>query len=82
VVPDLGELIDAIGLRLAALDINSRQAAQTTLQQFREVGAQSNEIVSAFHGQDEWADGIERTLSWHLTMVQRMSRQIGADRRH
>jgi hypothetical protein len=62
-VPDLGELIDAIGLRLAALDINSRQAAQTTMQQIREVGAQGSEIVSVFRGQDERADGMSALLT-------------------
>jgi hypothetical protein len=77
VLPDLGKLIDAIEMKLAAMDINSRQAAQTTVQQFRALDARGDETAGAFHELAERMDGVDRTLSWHLTMVQRMSRWIG-----
>ena len=76
-LPDLGKLIDVIEMKLAAMDINSRQAAQTTMQQFRAMDAQGDETAGALRELAERMDGFNRTLSWHLIMVRRMSRWIG-----
>jgi hypothetical protein len=65
-------------MKLAAVDINSRQAAQTTVQQFRAMDARGDETASAVRELAERMDGANRTLSWHLTMVRRMSRWIGS----
>lgn len=78
VLPDLGKLINAIEMKLAAIDINTRQAAQTTVQQFRAMDARADETAGAFRELAERADGVDRTLSWHLIMVRRMSRWIGS----
>lgn len=76
-LPDSGKLIDAIEMKLAAINMNSQQAAQTTEQQFRAMDAQGDETADAFRELAERTDGFNRTLSWHLIMVRRMSRWIG-----
>jgi hypothetical protein len=77
VMPDAGKLIDAIELRLAALDINSRQAAQIATQQLKEISARSGDTAANYHGCSERAADVDRTLSWHVTMAKRMFVQLG-----
>ena len=77
-LPDLGKLIDAIEIKLAAMDINNRQAAQTTVQKFKAMDIRGDETAGAFRELAERTDGFNRTLSWHLTMVRRMFRWIGS----
>lgn len=74
--PDVGKLINAIELRLATLDINSRQAAQITAQQLKEISARGSDTAAGFHQCSVRAGDAERTLSWHLTMAKRMFVQI------
>lgn len=76
-VPDAGKLIDAIELRLAALDINSRQAAQIVAQQLKEIGARSGGIAADYHECSQRAADVDRTLGWHVTMAKRMFVQLG-----
>jgi hypothetical protein len=78
VLPDLGKLINAIEMKLAAIDINSQQAAQTTVRQFKAIDIRGDETASAFQKLAERTDSFNRTLSWHLTIVRRMSRWIGS----
>jgi hypothetical protein len=77
VMPDIGKLIDAIERRLAALDMNSRQAAQVAVQQLNEIAARSGAAASDFHEHSERAVDVDHTLSWHVTLVRRMFAQTG-----
>ena len=76
-MPDVGKLIDAIELRLAAFDMNSRQAVQIVTQQLKEIGARSGGTAADFHDCSERAANVDRTLSWHVTMAKRMFVQLG-----
>jgi hypothetical protein len=76
VTPDAGKLVDAIELRLAALDINSRQAAQTAEHQLREISSCGRETAAVFEEASHQADNAEKTLTWHVTMVRRILTQL------
>lgn len=78
---DIGKLICAIELRLTALDINSRQSSQIAVQQLKEIGAQAREATDGFRQCATRAGDTNRTLSWHVTMVKRMSAQVSKETR-
>jgi hypothetical protein len=70
-------LIRMIEVRLAALDVNSRQAAEEAGQHLREIGAQAAEAAAGFRQCSTRAAETARTLGWHAIITRRISAQIG-----
>lgn len=77
VTPNIVNLISVVESRLAALDINSRQAGQEAAQQLKEIGVQAHEAAAEFRQCGTQAAETGRTLGWHATMAKRMFAQIG-----